>query len=49
MNRWPSILRKGTNLINEHDITKMAMHQRARKGIGYLPKKPPFYKNDRTR
>lgn len=33
---------KGQILLNNHDITKKPMHQRARLGIGYLPQKHPF-------
>ncbi len=35
---------KGTILLNEQDITKTAMHQRARLGIGYLPQEASIFR-----
>jgi lipopolysaccharide export system ATP-binding protein len=35
---------KGQIFINDHDITKTAMHQRARIGIGYLPQEASIFR-----
>jgi lipopolysaccharide export system ATP-binding protein len=35
---------KGKIILNEHDITKKAMHQRARLGIGYLPQEASIFR-----
>lgn len=35
---------KGQILINDQDITKTAMHQRARLGIGYLPQEASIFR-----
>ncbi len=35
---------KGAVLLNNNPITKMAMHKRARMGIGYLPQEPSIFR-----
>ncbi|HXY61612.1 MAG TPA: LPS export ABC transporter ATP-binding protein [Nitrospirota bacterium] len=35
---------QGRVLLNESDITKMPMYQRARNGIGYLPQEPSVFR-----
>src|SRR6202167_5857446 len=35
---------KGRVLLNGEDITKLRMHQRARRGIGYLPQEPSVFR-----
>jgi lipopolysaccharide export system ATP-binding protein len=35
---------KGRVLLNDHDITRLRMHQRARRGIGYLPQEPSVFR-----
>jgi lipopolysaccharide export system ATP-binding protein len=35
---------KGSILLGEHDITREPMHQRARKGIGYLPQEASVFR-----
>ncbi|HYA87218.1 MAG TPA: LPS export ABC transporter ATP-binding protein [Nitrospirota bacterium] len=35
---------QGRVLLNERDITKMPMYQRARNGIGYLPQEPSVFR-----
>lgn len=35
---------KGHVFLNETEITKMAMHERARMGIGYLPQEPSIFR-----
>ncbi|MDP3561877.1 MAG: LPS export ABC transporter ATP-binding protein [Legionellaceae bacterium] len=35
---------KGEIILNNKDITKTAMHQRARLGIGYLPQEPSIFR-----
>ena len=35
---------KGQILLNDNDITKSAMHQRARMGIGYLPQEASIFR-----
>ncbi len=34
----------GRVLLNGHDITHLRMHQRARRGIGYLPQEPSVFR-----
>lgn len=34
----------GQILLNKHNITKLAIHQRARLGIGYLPQEPSIFR-----
>lgn len=34
----------GTVYLNGHDVTRMAMHKRARLGLGYLPQEPSVFK-----
>ena len=36
---------RGTITINNEDLTALTMHQRARRGIGYRPRKHPFSGN----
>jgi lipopolysaccharide export system ATP-binding protein len=36
---------KGEIHLDNEDISDLAMHQRARKGIGYLPRKLQFSEN----
>lgn len=35
---------QGTILLDDEDVTEMAMHDRARKGIGYLPQEPSIFR-----
>ncbi len=35
---------KGRVLLNGEDITRLRMHQRARRGIGYLPQEPSVFR-----
>ena len=35
---------KGKILLDNHDITKLAIHQRARLGIGYLPQEASIFR-----
>jgi lipopolysaccharide export system ATP-binding protein len=35
---------RGRVLLNGEDITKLRMHQRARRGIGYLPQEPSVFR-----
>ncbi len=35
---------QGKILLNDHDVTKSAMHQRARLGIGYLPQEASIFR-----
>ena len=35
---------KGKIILNNHDVTKSAMHQRARLGIGYLPQEASIFR-----
>jgi ABC-type lipopolysaccharide export system ATPase subunit len=35
---------KGRVLLNGEDITRLKMHQRARRGIGYLPQEPSVFR-----
>jgi len=35
---------KGRVLLNGHDITRLRMHERARRGIGYLPQEPSVFR-----
>ena len=35
---------KGTILLDDQDLTKQAMHNRARKGIGYLPQEASIFR-----
>lgn len=35
---------RGRVLLNDHDITGLRMHQRARKGIGYLPQEASVFR-----
>ena len=35
---------KGRVLLNGQDITRLKMHQRARRGIGYLPQEPSVFR-----
>src|ERR1019366_6738070 len=34
----------GRVLLNDEDITRLRMHQRARRGIGYLPQEPSVFR-----
>ena len=34
----------GKVFINDHDVTKMPMHQRALLGLGYLPQEPSIFR-----
>ncbi|MFB6356083.1 MAG: LPS export ABC transporter ATP-binding protein [bacterium] len=36
---------EGTVVLNESDVTGMAMYRRARQGIGYLPQEPSVFRN----
>ena len=36
---------KGSVHINDEDVTNLAVHQRARKGIGYLPQEASVFRN----
>jgi len=35
---------RGRVLLNDHDITRLRMHQRARRGIGYLPQEASVFR-----
>lgn len=35
---------QGTIRLDEHDLTKMPMHRRARRGVGYLPQEPSIFR-----
>jgi len=36
---------QGTIWLDEEDVTELAMHERARKGIGYLPQEPSIFRH----
>jgi lipopolysaccharide export system ATP-binding protein len=35
---------RGRVFLNDHDITRLRMHRRARRGIGYLPQEPSVFR-----